>query len=136
MLYPVLSIRQPWAALILLGLKDVENRKWPLPEEYVGVPVLLHASKRPAFSPQSANKELHRHGMCILPCRVKEIALTGHILGVIVFGGCISNNGLEAPSRWCDRDAPYWWAIQAARAFRHPIPAPGHLRFWPFDLQP
>jgi patatin-like phospholipase/ASCH domain-containing protein len=38
-----LSIRQPWASLIISGVKDVENRTWPT--RYRG-PVLIHASLR------------------------------------------------------------------------------------------
>jgi len=37
-----LSIRQPWAWLIVNGYKDVENRDWPT--KYRG-PTLIHASK-------------------------------------------------------------------------------------------
>lgn len=37
-----LSIRQPWAWLIVNGLKDIENRSWST--RYVG-PLLIHASK-------------------------------------------------------------------------------------------
>lgn len=39
----VISIRQPWASLIVGGVKDVENRTWPT--RYRG-PVLIHASQR------------------------------------------------------------------------------------------
>ncbi len=133
MIYPAISIRQPWAALILLGLKDVENRSWPLPDAYVGVPILLHSSKAPRFDPQSINREAHRRGMSILPCDARHVARTGCILGAIVFGDCQGNFG--APySRWCDEDALYWWRIQAVTRLAQPIPAPGHLRFWTFDL--
>ncbi len=37
-----LSIRQPWASLIMAGIKPVENRTWPC--AYVG-PLYIHASK-------------------------------------------------------------------------------------------
>lgn len=37
-----LSIRQPWASLIVLGIKDVENRTWRTRERGT---VLVHASK-------------------------------------------------------------------------------------------
>lgn len=37
-----LSIRQPWAWLIVNGYKDIENRSWPT--RFRG-PVLIHASK-------------------------------------------------------------------------------------------
>ena len=38
-----LSIRQPWAELIVAGLKDIENRTWPT--DYRG-PVLIHAGMK------------------------------------------------------------------------------------------
>lgn len=37
-----LSIRQPWASLILLAGKDIENRGW---EARVRGPILIHAAK-------------------------------------------------------------------------------------------
>jgi hypothetical protein len=38
----ILSVRQPWAALIVSGHKDIENRTWST--RYRG-PVLIHASQ-------------------------------------------------------------------------------------------
>lgn len=38
-----LSIQQPWAALIVTGVKDVENRSWST--RYRG-PFLIHAGKK------------------------------------------------------------------------------------------
>jgi hypothetical protein len=37
-----LSIRQPWASLIILAWKDIENRTWPT---YERRPILIHAAK-------------------------------------------------------------------------------------------
>ena len=37
-----LTIKQPWASLIIYGDKDVENRSWPT--SYRG-PLLIHAGK-------------------------------------------------------------------------------------------
>ena len=33
MIFPVITIRQPWAALIASGHKDIENRDWRLPDK-------------------------------------------------------------------------------------------------------
>lgn len=38
-----LSIRQPWAELIVAGLKDIENRMWRA--DYRG-PILIHAAMK------------------------------------------------------------------------------------------
>lgn len=40
-----LSVRQPWAELLLRGQKTVEYRGWPLPEKFWGRWLLLHASR-------------------------------------------------------------------------------------------
>ena len=40
----VLSVQQPWASLIVAGIKDVENRTWK-PKEMPGR-ILIHASKK------------------------------------------------------------------------------------------
>jgi hypothetical protein len=40
--YKVLSVRQPWAELIIAGIKPVENRNWRV--EYRGT-ILIHASQ-------------------------------------------------------------------------------------------
>ncbi|MCD9821188.1 ASCH domain-containing protein [Bradyrhizobium japonicum] len=40
--YRVLSIRQPWAHLIIEGIKPIENRTWLV--DYRG-PILIHASR-------------------------------------------------------------------------------------------
>jgi hypothetical protein len=39
-----ISIKQPWAALIIAGIKEIEIRTWPTT---IRGPILIHASKRP-----------------------------------------------------------------------------------------
>jgi hypothetical protein len=41
-----LTIWQPWATLITLGLKDTENRAWTPPSGAVGGPLYIHAGKQ------------------------------------------------------------------------------------------
>lgn len=40
-----LTIRQPWAGLVALGVKDVENRSWRPPDELVGERFAVHAGR-------------------------------------------------------------------------------------------
>src|SRR5262245_43096307 len=42
----IITIRQPWADLIVNGSKNIENRDWPT--SYRG-PVLIYAAKKMAF---------------------------------------------------------------------------------------
>ena len=48
----VLTLWQPWASLIMLGVKTIETRSWPFPST-VPLParILIHASKRPTSQP-------------------------------------------------------------------------------------
>lgn len=41
-----LTIRQPFIWEILQGLKKIEYRSWPPPEELVGQRIAIHAAKR------------------------------------------------------------------------------------------
>ena len=42
-----ITIKQPWASLIVHGIKDIENRTWACPWKYIGHRVLIHASGKP-----------------------------------------------------------------------------------------
>lgn len=38
-----LTVRQPWASLIVRGVKAIETRSWPLPNKMVGQRIAIHA---------------------------------------------------------------------------------------------
>lgn len=44
---PALTIRQPWASLIVCGAKKFETRSWPPPRSLVGGRIVIHAGKAP-----------------------------------------------------------------------------------------
>ncbi|MCY4560236.1 MAG: ASCH domain-containing protein [Chloroflexi bacterium] len=46
-----ITLHQPWASLIALGLKTVETRSWPAPARLVGQTVAVHAGKRVVRGP-------------------------------------------------------------------------------------
>jgi hypothetical protein len=52
----VLSVRQPWAHLIVAGIKTIENRTWTT--RYRG-PLLIHASKRWYDEPVAEIEQRH-----------------------------------------------------------------------------
>ena len=46
-----LTIRQPWASLVTLGVKTIETRSWPAPKASIGQTIAIHAGKhRPPAS--------------------------------------------------------------------------------------
>lgn len=43
-----ITIRQPWASLIAIGVKTIETRSWPAPAAAIGQRLVIHAgTKRP-----------------------------------------------------------------------------------------
>lgn len=41
-----ISLYQPWASAIAVGLKSIETRSWPAPKSIIGHPLAIHAAKR------------------------------------------------------------------------------------------
>ena len=65
----VITIKQPWASLIVSGLKNIENRTWKT--NFRGR-VLIHAAKTPVKEGWSA---LNKDGLSVplrqsIPCRL------------------------------------------------------------------
>lgn len=126
-----ISIRQPWASLIVHGIKDIENRTWKCPEKYIGKRVLIHASGKSLnydnfydsvltneqILALSENKEWGNFNFC-----------TGAIIGSIVIASCVQSHS----SVWADRGV-YNWVLANPVMFPEPIPAKGKLSFWEYD---
>ena len=82
-----ISIRQPWAWLIVSGHKDIENRDWPT--HYRG-PVVIHASKRVPYEDECADIE-KRFGV-----KLPDDFEVGGIIGTAEIVDCVSAHD----SRW------------------------------------
>jgi len=103
-----LSIRQPWAWLILNAGKDIENRVWAA--QYRG-PLLIHAS---AGSPtkwehrfaltEELQGSLLRRGIT-LPSSFER----GGIVGRVDLIDCIRPNGARVSSPWFE--GPVGWVL-------------------------
>lgn len=123
-----LSIRQPWAWMIVNGFKDIENRDWPT--RFRG-PVLIHASKW--FKNDEVMDDLEscaaimranglRWGGGTLTLRMLK-EQTGGIVGQANIIGCVS----ESPSPWFF--GKYGFQITSAKAL--PLrPLKGALGFF------
>ncbi len=119
-----ISVRQPWAWLIVHGYKDIENRSWPT--GYRGS-VLIHASKTLDPSYDDIRADIWAEGGDIPDRRAIE---RGGIVGQATIVDCI-----DAPSH--KRDdwfwGPYGFVLENAR----PLPfhtVAGKLKFFDVDL--
>jgi hypothetical protein len=112
---PAISIRQPWAELILCNKKKIEVRSWET--TYRGK-LYLHTGKVP-----DGNKALDL-GMPNL--------FRGGYVGVIELAAVIPFTS-DSWEKWREqhrsdnpfRPGHYAWMIRNPRRFVHPIPAPG-----------
>ena len=94
-----LTIRQPWAWLIVQGYKDIENRTWAT--GYRG-PLLIHAAKRKM---SADDVELLEELCRILDVRPPEALSYGGIIGVATLTDCVQHH----PSEWFT--GPVGWVL-------------------------
>lgn len=140
----VLTVKQPWAFLLIAGLKDVENRNWPT--NYRGE-LFIHASVEKSFDwdaliwlmEQKRMGEFWtviRHFGLILKGELEKCKITKHheefgaILGSVNLTGCISNS----TSPWAMPDSKFHWLVSDAKPIT-PIPARGSLSIWNYDME-
>ena len=124
----VLTIKQPWATLIIQGDKRFEFRSWKT--KYRGE-LLIHAGKG---IDKEAVKRLEKY----LP---KELPI-GKILGKVTLVDCIKmspefkekllkeNSDIYTKSSFQEN---YGWLLDNVEVFNEPIEAKGHLSLWEFD---
>ena len=92
-----LSIRQPYAWLIVSGFKDIENRSW---KTHHRGPLLIHAAARYSRSDHAYFSSTLRRDFGITLPDFVELPLGG-IVGQVDVVECVS----EHTSRWKDADS-------------------------------
>jgi len=122
-----LSIRQPWASLILLAGKDIENRTW---ETRVRGPILIHAAKRMTKREYTEAMAFASFATCILaPVRLDALELAhlprGGIIGSVNLVDCV----YQSDSPWFQ--GPYGFALRDPKPLPF-VPVKGQLGF--FDV--
>lgn len=115
-----LSIKQPWAWLIVNGHKDIENRSWGT---YYRGPVLIHAGKKP-------DEDFWALGLPEICQKIpsdKDLQFGG-IVGVAEIVNCVRKS--ESP--WFFGE--YGFVLRNARPLPfHPVR--GQLGFFNVDLE-
>ena len=146
-----ITLHQPWASLIALGLKTVETRSWPAPARLVGQRIAVHAGKRLVRRPDDAiERELRarwgENWRVIIPtgavvatavlsgmARVKCVdPMTGHAVhDDSTEVGCAVGTGRTPIDPWGDFSAGRWlWFLDDVAALPDPAPAVGRQSFW------
>ena len=125
----VLTIKQPWATLIMQGDKRFEFRSWQT--KYRG-DLLIHAGK-------GIDKEAMKR---LVKYLLDEIPL-GKILGKVTLVDCIrmcpefkemllkENSDIYTKSSFSEN---FGWQVEDVQVFDEPIEAKGHLSLWEYDI--
>lgn len=151
----VLTVKQPWAFLLVAGIKDVENRNCPT--NYRGE-LFIHASVEKSFDwdaliwlmeqkQMGALWAVVRHFGLILNDKPEKSTITKHhdefgaILGSVNLDCCIQNPpssweipSLSLSSSWAMPDSKFYWFVSNAKPIQ-PIPARGKLSIWNYDME-
>lgn len=129
-----ITIKQPFATLIVDGVKDVENRSWVLPKKYIGERVLIHSSRsKEMFNKKKSllDNDQIRH-LCELGYDNKNKNTDNFPIGVILGSAVITSCVYGHESVWA-MEGHYHFILAHAVRFPQPIPATGKLGFWEYD---
>lgn len=121
-----ISIKQPWAWLIVHGYKPLENRSWNT--QYRGE-FQVHASLQ--FDTEGYNWV--EENADVLGVDMSEFPLPhefvrGSIIGKATITDCVT----ESDSPWFF--GPVGFVLEKAKAFEEPIPCKGRLGFFDVEL--
>ena len=138
-----ITIKQPWASLIVEGIKDIENRTWPT--KFRGR-VLIHAGAKWDDNHREMSRLFTRNQWDFLS-REKQFEMSGgtlplsQIIGSVEIVDCMINH----PSTWAEKSGRiydgihsndfkiiYNWVLANPILFPEPIPAKGKLSFWDY----
>jgi predicted transcriptional regulator len=148
-----ITIKQPYASLIVEGIKDIENRTWKCPEKYIGQRVLIHSSSSEKYDKLPLDKMFTESQLSRLYEKYTETELCkrvypfGAIIGSVEIVDCVVNH----PSIWAEKtEEPleyytgeeefgyctiYNWVLANPIKFPKPIPAKGKLGFWESECE-
>lgn len=141
-----ITIKQPWANLIVEGIKDVENRTWPT--KFRGR-VLIHAGMTKTIGPMV--RYLNQEQQKVFRTKIGYYGLDfleplGAIIGSVEIVDCI--DPIDCKSVWGDKaeliidkngmiqqgKRVYNWVLANPIKFPEPIPAKGKLSFWDYPF--
>jgi hypothetical protein len=117
-----LSIKQPWAQLIIIGAKDVENRTRPT--SFRGR-FAVHVSLRRADYEDVDIEAIPRDLQEPAKRAWERNASAGRVIGTVELIDCIR----DSDSIWAVND--YWhWVLREPRPYTRSRPARGQLGLW------
>jgi len=126
-----LTVKQPWAELIVSGEKDIENRTWRT--LYRGR-ILIHTAKTVVPSSQLADYPLPAIQQYIsMVDELQAFGVTSAIIGSVEIVDCVHNH----PSKWAEKGVWNWVLANPIKFERPILNINGKLSLWEYcgDIQ-
>lgn len=117
-----LSIRQPWASLIVHGIKPVENRTWKHLPKAEPQWLVIHSSQKPECDAATFVRDGYQ---------IEAVPL-GAIVGAAFWSGSYDRKTCPKKlwrSEWINHDCNVFLVFDRAIMIK-PYPAKGRLGFW------
>jgi len=133
-----ITLWQPWAAVIVDGPKDIENRTWQPPAWIIGRRVAIHAGKTyDATGAAWIEDKMRELGEMRVP-RLALLEARSAVVGVATITGFVRPDGLDLLRRgpchraWHIHDQ-VGFVLEDRRALAVPVPCRGAQGFWKMD---
>lgn len=132
MIYPIITLYQPWATWIALGLKTIETRTHPRFSSLMGKRILIHAGK--AFDKQAMPNPFLSFDEEI--CDTPPLCPQGVILcsAIVSSFGPLNKSHSQAALIDCEHVQRYGLFLSDVHVLPEPIPENGERGIWYYDL--
>jgi activating signal cointegrator 1 len=123
-----LTVRQPWATVLVRGVKTVEYRTWPT--TYRGL-LAIHAGRAlPSLEDYEQLLRVYVHGVREQTVRQWVGNLPrGYVLGTVQVAGCRPVRADEPGRCW----GKWAWELEEAEAWDRPVWAVGKQGIWEWE---
>lgn len=125
---PAISLWQPWASFIAIGMKPYETRHWPAPSRIIGQRIAIHAGKR--RPDKDDMRWWHETSGLSQPPPLGAFVCTAVLKAVLA----------AASVKWDEfgdyGEGRFAWHLTDVEPIDPAIPAVGHQGFWTWEREP
>lgn len=124
-----ITLTQPWASAVALGVKRVETRSWST--NYRGQ-IAIHAAKGfPKYAKEFASEVWQEGGNWIVGMPLGCVVAVAELVAILPTSGMTVDYLLNEEKKWGDySQGRFAWFLENVRALPEPIPAKGALGLW------
>jgi hypothetical protein len=125
---PAISLWQPWASFIAIGVKQYETRHWRPPSRFIGQRIAIHAAKR----------RLDKDDVewWHLVSKSDDLPPLGAYVCTAILRACLPADRVAWDEFGDYGDDRFAWYLTDVEPIDPAIPAVGHQGFWTWEREP